>query len=128
MNTATLTTRGFGLKQVLVIDALTCLVCGLALVGATGFLSALFGLPEGLLRYAGLILFPCAALMWVAARKPVKLLVWTVILGNFAWALASVVVAFALEPTFIGFTLTLVQAGAVATLGLLEWRAVPPQR
>lgn len=123
MNTATLATRGFSLKQLLVLDAITCLVTGLALVSATGFLTALFGLPESLLRYAGLVLFPCAALMLIAARTLTKPLVWMVIIGNFAWAAASVVVAFAFEPTTLGFTFVLIQALVVTILGVLERRA-----
>lgn len=123
MNTATLATRGFSLRQLLVFDALTCLVTGVALVLATGFLATWFGLPDTLLRYAGLILFPCAALMLVAARSLAKPLVWTVVAGNIAWAAASVIVALALEPTTIGFLFTLAQAAVVAVLGVLEWRA-----
>jgi len=123
MNTATLATRGISLKQLLVVDALTCLITGLALVSATNLLSGLLGLPESLLRYAGLVLFPCAALMFITARSLASLLVLIVIIGNFAWALASVVVAFAFEPTTIGFLFTIAQAAVVALLGFLEMRA-----
>jgi hypothetical protein len=123
MNTATLAIRGSGLKPLLIVDALTCLVTGLALVSATSLLVELLGLPEGLLRYAGLALFPCAALMIMAARTLAKPLVWAVIVGNFAWALASVAVAFAFEPTALGFVFTIAQAAVVALLGYLEMRA-----
>ena len=124
MNTATLTTRAFGLRQLLVVDALTCLVTGALLTSAAGFLAGLLGLPEVLLSVAGLALFPCAALMFIAARALSKPLVWLVILGNFAWALASVVVAFALDPTAVGLVFTLAQAAVVALLGILEWRGL----
>lgn len=123
MNTAAIATRGFTLKQLLVADALTCLVTGLAFVLATAPLAALLGLPAALLFYAGLVLFPCAGLMLVASRNQAKPLIWLVVIGNFAWAAASVVLAFALEPTAIGFAFTLVQAAAVALLGYLEVRA-----
>ena len=123
-NTLTLARpAGLDLRQWLIIDALTCLVTGVAFVAATNLLAGLLGLPEGLLRYAGLVLFPCAALMFIAARSLARPLVWTVILGNFAWTLASVVVAFAFEPTTLGFAFTLGQAAAVALLGCFEWRA-----
>jgi hypothetical protein len=112
------------LRQLLNVDAVTCLVTGIAFTTATGMLSTFLGLPAGLLFYAGLVLFPCAALMLIAARKPAKPLVWVVILGNFAWAIASIVVAFMFEPTTLGLAFTLAQAVLVAGLGALEWRAL----
>lgn len=114
---------GLNLRQWLLIDALTCVITGILLVAATSFLTGLFGLPEDLLRYAGFILFPCAALMFIAARTLATPLVWVVILGNLAWALASVAVAFVFEPTAFGLAFTLAQGAAVALLGYLEWRA-----
>jgi hypothetical protein len=118
---------GLGLRQWLLVDAITCLLAGSLLASAPGFLAPAFGLPEGLLRYAGLVLFPCAALMFTAARTEAKALVWTVILGNFAWAGASVIVAFAFEPTILGLVFTLAQAAVVALLGFLELRARQPR-
>ena len=122
-NTATLTHRGLTLKQLLVFDALTCLVTGLLLVTAALPLATLLGLPQNLLFYAGVVLFPCAALMAVAARTGARALVWLVILGNFAWALASVAVAWMFEPTTVGMTFILAQAALVAGLGWMELRA-----
>src|SRR5688572_20960432 len=111
------------LRQLLIVDAVTCLVTGIALVALTGVLAGLLGLPPTLLFWAGIILFPCAALMSLAARNLAGALVWLVIAGNGAWAVASVVVAFALEPTGLGFAFVLAQALLVAALGFLEWRA-----
>jgi glucose uptake protein GlcU len=111
------------LKQLLVVDALTCVVTGLLFVIAAAPLAGLLGLPQNLLFYAGLVLFPCAALMTLAARTQSPALVWLVILGNLAWAVGSVVVVFAFEPTALGTALTLGQAAVVALLGILEWRA-----
>lgn len=122
-NTATLN-NGLTLEQLLKLDALTCLVTGIAFTAASGFLSGLLGLPQGLLFYAGLALFPCAALMLISARRRAQALLWLVILGNFAWAAASIVVALVLEPTTLGFAFTLAQAVLVAGLGALEWRAM----
>ncbi len=126
MNAMTLTrtnTRGITLKQLLGFDALTCLAFGLLLVMAPAPLANLLGLPAGLLFYAGVALFPCAALMLLAARTLAKPLVWTVILGNFAWALASVIVAFTFETTALGLAFVLGQAALVSGLGILEIRA-----
>lgn len=126
MNAMTMpqTNRGFTLKQLLAFDALTCLVFGLLLVVATVPLAGLLGLPADLLFYAGVVLFPCAALMWLAARTLNRLMVWTVIVGNFAWAAASALVAFALEPTTLGLVFVLGQGIFVAGLGVLESRAL----
>lgn len=122
MNLAAAPAR-FTLKQLLVVDAVTCLVTGVVLTAASASLAALLGLPQSLLFHAGVALFPCAALMTAAARTLAKPLVWFVIFGNFAWAAASVVVAFALEPTAFGMVFVLAQAAVVAALGVMEWRA-----
>jgi hypothetical protein len=61
--------------------------------------------------------------MAVAARTGARALVWLVILGNFAWALASVAVAWLFEPTTVGMTFILAQAALVAGLGWMELRA-----
>ncbi|HUQ09205.1 MAG TPA: hypothetical protein VM146_02735 [Steroidobacteraceae bacterium] len=121
MNTV-IAARGFTLKQVLALDALTCLVTGAALVAAASPLAGLLGLPPGLLFYAGVVLFPCAALMLLASRTLATSLVWMVIMGNFAWVAASVLVAVALTPTALGFAVILGQAAVVALLGWLELR------
>jgi len=113
----------FKLKPLLIVDALTCLVTGIALVAAAHPLAGLLGLPDPLLFYAGVILFPCAALMLLAARTLAKPLVWMVILGNFAWGLASLAIAFFFEPTAFGHVFVLAQAALVTALGVLEWRA-----
>src|SRR5688572_29267648 len=111
MNTLTLASpRGFTLKQLLVVDALTCLVTGIAFVAAAAPLAKLLGLPSALVFYAGVLLFPCAALMACAARNPAKPLVWAVILGNFAWAVASAVVAFEFDTTAFGVVFIFAQA------------------
>jgi hypothetical protein len=125
MNTMTLTpsTRGFSLKQLLAFDAFTCLAFGALLIAASAPLAGLLGLPAGLLFYAGIVLLPCAALMLLAARSLAKPLVWIVVAGNFAWAAASVLVAFAFSTTALGFLLVLAQAFLVALLGALEARA-----
>ena len=121
MNPAAAPAR-FSLKQLLMVDAATCLVTGILLVAASAPIAGLLGLPRNLLFYAGAVLFPCAGLMVMAARSRSTPLVWLVILGNFAWAAASVVVAFAFEPTSLGLLFVLGQALVVAALGFLEWR------
>ena len=125
MNTMTLTptARGFTLKQLLGFDALTCLAFGLALMAAPKPLAELLGVPATLLFYAGMALLPCAVLMSLASRTLAKPLVWIVVFGNFAWAAASVAVAFMFDTTALGMVFVLAQALLVAALGALEARA-----
>jgi hypothetical protein len=61
--------------------------------------------------------------MFLAMRTLAKPLVWLVIIGNFAWALGSIAVAFAFETTAFGLVFVLGQAVLVAVLGVLEMRA-----
>jgi hypothetical protein len=113
------------LRRVLAFDAATCLLMGMVLLSAAAPLSALLGLPESLVFWAGAALLPCAGLMAVAAalRPPPPLLVWVVILGNAAWIAASVVVTLVFEPTWIGVMFVVGQAAAVLLLLVLEQRA-----
>jgi hypothetical protein len=129
MNLAAPATRpAITLRQWLIVDAVTCLLTGVLLTLASAPLASLLGLPQALLFYAGLALFPCAALMAVTARSQKRALVWTVILGNVAWVVGSLYVAFAFEVTSIGMAFVLVQAVAVDILAFLEWRALRAQR
>jgi hypothetical protein len=116
------------LMQLLWLDAFTCVLTGLVLVSAASPLAGMTDLPAGLLFHAGLLLFPCAALMVAAVRFMAKPLLWAIIAGNFAWAAASVYIAFAFDPALPGFVLVLVQAAIVAGLGLLELRAARAER
>ena len=118
------------LKTVLMLDAATCLVFGLLLCIGNTFLASLLGLPADLLLYAGIILFPCAVLMFVTAKHvhPILALVWLIILGNLGWVLASIailVLPFG-APTAIGYGFVIMQALAVLGIALLEYRAIAP--
>ena len=115
--------RGFTLKSLLVVDALTCSVFGLLLVVAAAPLAALLGLPQSLLFYAGVVLFPCVALMALAAKTLAKPLVAMVIAGNAAWVVASVALLPMFEVTTLGIAFILAQAVVVSGLAVLEWRA-----
>jgi hypothetical protein len=115
--------RAVTLRQWLIVDTLTCLVFGLLLVATAAPLAELLGLPRSLLFYAGVILFPCAALMALAAKTLMKPLVSVVIAGNLAWIVASVAVGLMFAVTTLGFVFVVAQAAAVLALAMLEWRA-----
>lgn len=114
------------LRTIFAIDALTCLLMGLLLISFTETLARLLGLPSRLLLGAGLVLLPCAALMYATARSagPNRFLGWLVVLGNFAWVLASIGVAAMLAPSPLGIAFLLAQAAAVAILGGIEYRGL----
>jgi hypothetical protein len=114
---------GVTLRQWLVVDTLTCLGFGTLLVAAAAPMAALLGLPQSLLFYAGVVLFPCAALMALAAQRLAKPLVWLVVVGNLAWIAASIAVAWMFALTGTGLVFVTLQAAAVAVLATVEWRA-----
>lgn len=113
------------LRRLLSLDGFSCLVMGLLLCALPDTLASLGGLPEGLLRVAGLLLFPCAALMFGAAlpnRTP-PALAWLVVLGNVGWIAASLAVLGLIRGvTPLGEALVLGQAAVVAVVAWLEYR------
>lgn len=102
------------LRQVLLFDAATCTAMGLLLLVATGALASWLELPATLLRYAGVMLLPIAAFMaWVATRHPIpRAGTLLVILGNWAWVVASLVLLVSgwVSPNVFGAAFVLVQA------------------
>lgn len=122
--TSTASTTSEGLRKVLGVDAITCLAMGVVLLAFAGALGNLLGLPVRLLLAAGLVLLPCAALMYATARSagPNRALVWLVLLGNLAWIVASLGIAVLLAPPPLGIAFLLGQAAVVALLGILEYR------
>ncbi|RCK43966.1 hypothetical protein TH30_16515 [Thalassospira profundimaris] len=108
------------------IDAATCLGFGLLLTAGSGWLGQWLGLPVDLLFYAGLILFPCAALMTFTGRQPTpgNALVLLIILGNLGWVAASlgVLMMSFITPTVPGYGFVILQAIAVGMLAVIEHR------
>lgn len=112
------------LKRVLVVDALTCVAMGVALLVAPGHLSELLGLPVMLLRSAALILLAFAVLLVWTSRQPVIAsgLIRLVVSGNLAWVAASfALVLGGLVPlTAVGTAFVLAQGAAVLVIAGLE--------
>ncbi len=113
------------LRRVLALDALSCAGMGVLLAAAAGPLAPLFGLPEGLVRGAGLLLLPIAAFMAVLASRssPPPLLVWVVIVGNLGWVGESFVLVghYGASITAVGTAFVAVQALTVLALSGLEY-------
>lgn len=116
------------LRSLLLIDAATCAAMGLVLDLGAMPVAALTNLPAGLLLYAGLSLFPIAALMALVALRPALLPTGArlVIAGNGAWAIASLALLASgwIAPNGLGFAFIVVQAIVVAALAVMELAAL----
>lgn len=113
-------------KSILLVDAATCLVMGVALTAAAGLISGFTALSQSLLFYAGALLIPVALFMaataiWWASNA---FAVWLVILGNVAWVVASLalLVGF-IAPNALGVAFILAQAIVVGVFAWLEFKA-----
>ncbi len=114
----------FSQKNLLLIDAVTCLVMGTLLTLAATWLGEFFHLPVALLFYAGLVLFPIAFFMiFVATRGFIPPAgVQFVIVGNVGWVVGSAALLASgwVSPNVTGTAFIVVQAVAVAILAYLE--------
>jgi hypothetical protein len=121
------TTARPGLAAVLLFDAATCAGMGVLLLVATQGLATLLGLPAALLSWAGVLLLPCAVLMFITGRQrpPAAALVMLIVLGNLAWVAASAYVALGVSGiTTLGQVFVWAQALVVLVLAWLEWRGL----
>ena len=111
------------LRRILALDSLSCAAMGLLMGLGAASLAPLFGLPEGLVRGAGLALLPLAAFIgWLASRpNPPRPLVWIVILGNLGWTVESFITLGQSQATALGTAFVAAQAVAVLGLAMLEF-------
>jgi hypothetical protein len=116
--------RLFSLRNVLLVDAATCLLTGALLTLGARVLAQLTAIPAAVLLYAGVSLIPVAAFMVVTATRAVlpTLGVWIVIVGNALWIAASVGLMIGpwIAPNAWGYAFIAAQAAAVAVLTKLE--------
>ena len=114
------------LQNVLLLDAATCIAAGALMAFGSNFVAGLTAISAPLLTWAGLILFPVAALMFYAGLQPARSrpLVWLIVLGNIGWVVASLAVLAFITPNALGYFFIAVQASAVAVLALLEHSAL----
>lgn len=105
------------LRQALLADAATSAACGGLMALAAGPMSGALGLPEMLLRLAGLVLLPYAAFIgWLGLREQVQRpVVWAIVIGNVIWAADSILLLASgwVEPTRAGYAFVIAQALAV---------------
>lgn len=117
--------RKLSLRQALLADALVSGTTGLLLTLGAGFLASFLELPHALLRYAGMILLPYAAVIaFIAIRRSISsTAVWAVIAINALWALDSIVLLLSgwVAPNVFGVGFIIVQAVAVALFAELQY-------
>lgn len=116
------------LRNVLYLDAFTCIACGALMSLAAEPLSSATLIPGALLFYAGVSLFPIAAFMAVVGKRAAHSgpMVGIVAGGNLLWVLASIwlLVGGAVTPNALVVAFVAAQAGAVAGFTALEIRGM----
>jgi hypothetical protein len=116
------------LRQGLLADAIITGATGLVMFFGAGILASLLELPEALLRYAGLALFPFVAYVaYIATRERLhRSAVWAVILINALWVAASIVLLLSgwVAPNALGSLFVIVQALAVAVFADIQYLGV----
>ena len=102
------------LRYALVGDAVASGATGLLLALGAGALAGLLGLPEALMRSAGLILLPYAAVVaFLGTRATIsRRAVWAVIAVNGVWVADSLILLASgwVSPTALGYAFVLAQA------------------
>ncbi|GHE55552.1 hypothetical protein GCM10019059_13740 [Camelimonas fluminis] len=113
------------LRNLLILDAVTCLGAGALMAIGGGYLASLLALPEPLLRYAGafLIVFGGAVGLLARGARPPRAAVVAVIVCNALWAVESVAIIVAgwVTPNALGVAFVLAQAVWVAALAALQY-------
>jgi hypothetical protein len=116
------------LRRALFADAIFSGISAVVMTVDAGALASFLNLPEALLRETGLFLIAYAALVgWLGARPSVpKVLVMIVVVGNAAWALASIALLFsgAVSPNLLGEIVIVAQAIATGVFAELQYTGV----
>ena len=114
------------LRFALLGDAAASGATGLLLAAGAGALASLLGLPEGLLRVAGLLLLPYAAFVaWAGTRHGVpRNAVRAVVAINLLWVLDSVLLLALVSANGFGVAFVLAQALVVAGFAAMQWAAL----
>jgi hypothetical protein len=113
------------LRLLLALDAAVSGATGIAMIAAADVLEPLFNVPAVVMRSAGAMLLPFAAMVFFFSR-PAQLTpsrAWAVVALNVAWVVASVLVLVTgwIQPTTLGLVFVLFQAVVVAALAELQF-------
>lgn len=116
------------LRRVLLLDAVSSGAMGVALFTLGSLIAPLLGLPDGLLREAGLVLMPFAVFVGYLAsqQQPSRAGVWVVIAVNAIWTVDSIALLFTgwVAPTVLGIAFVIGQALIVGVFAQLQYIAV----
>jgi hypothetical protein len=117
------------LRRVLQLDAAATGATGLLLLGGTGLLHGLLNLPVPLMIYAGIFCVGWAVILGLASLRAQlsRGFVWSIILGNVAWVIGSVVLLVSgyVSPTWLGYAFVIAQALAVDVFAALQYFGLP---
>lgn len=112
------------LRNALYLDAVVSGAAAVLMAGGAGLLSPLLGLPQSLLLWAGLVLFPFVAMLVFAARREriAHLLMIDIVALNALWVAASfgMLIAGLVEPNLLGIAFVVAQALAVTAFAVLQ--------
>lgn len=120
------------LRFALLGDAIASGATGLLLAAGAGLLANVLGLPEPLMRYAGLFLLPYAAIVGYLGTRPTlsRGMIRAIIIINAAWAVQSVflLVGGGVSPTMLGTAFVVAQALVVAGFAEAQWLGMRKSR
>lgn len=121
-------TFSLSFRKLVLLDAATCLVMGLALLTLSNAVADVTRLPTGLVFWAGVSLIPIAIFMAATGslnRAP-KWAAWIVVIGNAGWVIASLAILLfgIVSPNVAGWVFLIGQAAVVAILTKLESTAL----
>ena len=113
------------LRRVLLLDALSCLACGLLQLLLNQSMVQWLALPAALVTGTGIFLLAyAAAVAFIATRQPPpRAVVWVLVGGNLVWAVDCVLLLASgwVSPSTLGTAYVLMQAVTVALLAELQW-------
>lgn len=120
------------LRNVLLLDGIVSGAAGLVMAAGATVLGPLLALPDQLLFWAGIVLFPwCAALVFLARRQSLpRLALLDVVTINGLWVIASfgIMVMGLVQPTLLGVLFVSAQALTVAMFLVLQVGALRSNR
>jgi hypothetical protein len=116
------------LRRALLADAAATAAMGVLLAAGAGVLEGVLGIPAGLLRWAGMVLVPFAAVLAYLGMRPriSPRAAYALIGCNVLWAADSFLLLASgwLEPTALGIAFVAAQGAAVGLFAWLEYAGV----
>jgi hypothetical protein len=111
------------LRNALIADALACTALVVLQFGLVELLASQLQLPAILLTGSGVFLAVYVALLIVltGSKSVLQAMVWLVVVGNVAWAIACLALAALPGPSGLGLAYLVAQAVFVLVIARIEW-------